>query len=164
MTSDHQWHRTLLTTMAARMRPNCFMELGLGTTPAIAAVADYCVNAYGVDTLPHEGGYQNTKIFQMSTDDFFLNVAHTLEPPDLVFIDADHNAEQVMKDFDNIACICADNCVVVLHDTFPENEAHTSEGYCGDSYLVPPRLLCEAVTLPFPPGITICRLRPKSQV
>ncbi len=161
MTTDHNWHRSMLVLIAARMRPRCFVELGLGPDPSVALVGPHCEKAYGVDQAQHFGTYPNTTLLHMTTDQFFADVAPNIEPPDLVFIDADHSHAQVMKDLKAVAAICADNCLVLLHDTYPESYSQTDPGYCGDSYLVPSLLLCENVTLPFPPGLTLCRLKPR---
>ncbi len=165
MTSDHTWHRTLLSALAARMKPRCFIELGLGPEQAaIGWVSEHCYRAYGVDIEPHPHAYPNARIFQMATEDFFAGPAQHIEPPDLVFIDADHHSAQVRRDLANVEAICAPNCLVVIHDTFPENSAYATEGYCCDSHVVPSYLTCENVTLPFPPGLTLCRLKPQSQI
>jgi len=164
-TSDHNFHRSFLTMLAARMKPTCYIELGLGTDPAILNVGEHCFKAYGVDRKRESFPTPpNSVILEMTTDEFFDAYGSTIEAPELVLIDADHSKEQVLRDLDRVAKIAAENCIVCIHDTFPENAAATSPGLCSDSYLVPESIFFEAVTLPFPPGITICRLRPKSLV
>lgn len=161
--TDSTWHRTLLTQLAERMRPACYLELGLWHEPAMLQVAQYAETCYGVDseTFP-EKAPDNCIIVRMTTDEFFERV--TIPRPELVFVDASHDSEQVLKDLENISRICADNCIVVIHDTFPENREYTDDGYCSDSYKVPDLIPWECVTLPLPPGITICRMRPRSLV
>lgn len=163
--SDHDWHRSFLANLARRMKPQCYVELGLGDNPAIVQVSEFCNEAYGVDKT--RGSHEvspNAIIIVMTTDEFFDGPGKTITPPDLVFIDADHRKEQVLKDLANVAAICADNCVVVLHDTFPESAMYTDPGYCADSYKVPDEIPWEHVTLPVPPGLTICRLKARSLV
>lgn len=163
--SDQNFHRGFLAMLAARMKPRCYIELGLSTDPAILSVGEHCFKAYGVDrkvekfTIP-----PNSVILEMTTDQFFASYGPTIEAPELVFIDADHSMEQVLKDMRNVAAIAAENCIVCIHDTFPENEAQTAPGFCGDSYKLIRSLWGEHVTLPFPPGLTIMRARPKSLV
>ncbi len=163
--SDDNFHKVILENIAKRMRPSCFIELGLGESPSILGVSQFCGFAFGVDV----GGARcsmpdNAVIYQMTTDQFFETIAASLPAPELVFIDADHRKEQVLKDLNGIRAIAAENCVVVLHDTFPECEMYTQTGFCADSYRVPESLPCEHVTLPVPPGITICRLNATSLV
>jgi hypothetical protein len=62
----------------------------------------------------------------------------------------------------------SDQGILVLHDTFPINEAATSRERCDDGYLAIEELGqvvsdYELVTIPIHPGITICRKR-RSQV
>lgn len=165
--SDHGFHRAFLGQLAARMKPHCYIELGLGTDPAILNVGEHCFKAYGVDRKVEKfAAPPNSVILEMSTDEFFAAYSDTIEPPELVFIDADHSKDQVLKDLEAVAAIAGDNCIVVLHDTFPENLEQTRPGLCSDSYRVAEYLAAsktwEVVTLPIPPGLTICRLNPKS--
>lgn len=161
--TDLTWHRALLEGLAWRMRPNCYLELGLPHTPTIYGVAKWCRVAYAVDYGNlGKSEMTNVHLFTMKTDRFFGEVAPKLEPPELVFIDADHSKGQVMKDLNNVAAICAENCVVVLHDTFPADDSYLAPELCNDSYLCPDLIVWEHVTLPVPPGLTLCRLKPKS--
>jgi hypothetical protein len=145
------------------MRPSCYIELGLPHTPTIYGVAKWCGNVYAVDSgnsVPADR--PNVRLFTMTTDRFFGEIAPGLSPPELVFIDADHFSGQVMKDLNNVAAICSENCVVVLHDTFPADDSYLAPELCNDSYLCPDLIAWEHVTLPVPPGLTLCRLKPKS--
>ena len=155
------WHRTLICAIAGAMRPACYLELGLGSTPTLTSVADLCVAAYGVDINgPLFDVPANATVFSMSTDEFFADHAKTIPPPELVFVDADHGSEQVLKDLANIEKICAANCVVICHDTYPENQGYTVKEHCADSYKVPDLISWEHVTIPRHPGATILRMKP----
>lgn len=163
--SDGEWHKLLIEVIAARMRPECFLELGLAGNPTLLNVARYCKSLHGVDiaqpatfVIP-----SSAKIHMMSTDDFFAGPGKSLRP-DLVLVDADHRSAQVRKDLEGVARIAAENCVVLIHDTFPESHQFVADGYCSDSYKVPGEMSWEHVTLPCPPGVTICRMRPRSLV
>ena len=164
--TELEWHKDLLVLLAKRMKPKCYLELGCRTDPAFLYLAQYCQTIVGVDK--DSADYQpppNAHVYRMTTDQFFLGPGLSIPPPELVLIDACHEKTQVNKDFDGVASIAAPNCIVVLHDTFPENDGYVDPNYCHDSYRVPPMLLeagWETVTLPFPPGVTICRLRPTS--
>ena len=161
---DGNWHKSLLATIASRMKPKCFIELGLWKEPALLDVAQHCESVHGVDPMgPAYDVPSNATIHAMTTDEFFDGPAKELIP-DLVFVDADHRSHQVMKDLDNISMIAAENCIVVIHDTYPPNADHTADGFCSDSYKVPKLLMWENVTLPFPPGVTIVRMHPRSLV
>ena len=160
--NDFAFHRNLLVLLAQRMRPDCFLELGLAEDPCISVVAEHCHRSYGVDhralTLASP---PNTTIVEMTTDEFFQDYANTIPAPDLVLVDADHSKDQVIKDLSNISKIAADNCLVLVHDTYPMTEAETDAGHCSDSYKVPGLLDWEHVTLPCPPGLTLLRMKPR---
>jgi hypothetical protein len=125
-------------------------------------LASNCIEMHGVDsgTLP-EFIPSNATIHAMTTDDFFAGPGKSITSPDLIFVDADHHSEQVLKDLAGVEKICADNAIVVLHDTYPSGPDYTVDVHCSDSYKVPGLIPWEHVTLPFPPGVTICRMKPK---
>lgn len=68
--------------------------------------------------------------FKMSTDDFFsINTRHW----DIIFIDALHRVEQVVRDYNNATKYC-DKCII-MHDLYPNNEKESqTENYSGDVY------------------------------
>ena len=160
-----QWHKTLLSAISLMMQPKCFLELGLWYAPAMRDLALNCKEMHGVDSQHYPDFVpSNATIHKMTTDEFFAGPGKTVTPPDLVFVDADHRSSQVMRDLENIAMIAAENCVVAIHDTYPSGPEFTVEGHCADSYKVPDMLIWEHVTLPFPPGLTLCRMHPRSRV
>jgi len=162
---DHAFHRSLLSVLAARIQPSCFLELGVHQDPALLQVARHCEHVVGVDRSLYLIRWpSNSAFYQMTTDEFFAGPAKEITPPELVFVDACHRKEQVLRDLDGIESICAENCVVVLHDTFPPSAEFTSDNDCSDSYLVPGLARWPSVTLPVPPGITMLRMRPTSLV
>jgi hypothetical protein len=48
---------------------------------------------------------------------------------DLIFIDGDHRAEQVIKDIENVVMHLTPKGIVVLHDCNPPTEQHASEDF-----------------------------------
>lgn len=59
--------------------------------------------------------------FRMSTDEYFRTCDRKF---DLVFIDADHEAEQTYRDFENALQHLNDNGCIVFHDCLPKTETH----------------------------------------
>ena len=164
-----EWHKDLLVLLAERMQPASYLELGCRTDPTFLYLWRNCRYVTGVDKDPARySAPSNAKIYQRTTDDFFERIAkgHILiKPPELVFIDACHEARQVHRDFDNVTRIAAPNCLVVFHDTFPESDEYVDPNLCDNANLVPPALVedgYEIVTLPFPPGVSIARVNRKS--
>ncbi len=153
------WHRDILIALARSMSPKCYLELGLGTTPVLPDLAQHCVATYGVDKSDACGQMPgNASVFAMSTDEFFAGPPR-IPPPDLVFVDAYHRSEQVLRDLEGIEKICAPDCIVVIHDTFPD-KGYEAEHHCADSYLVPGIIQWEHVTIPRHPGATILHMKP----
>jgi hypothetical protein len=67
----------------------------------------------------------------MSTDDFF---SQNKENFDIVYIDADHEYNQVIKDYNNSVDFLNENGIIFLHDLYPPDEYHTSPSLCYNSY------------------------------
>lgn len=51
---------------------------------------------------------------------------------DSVFIDANHDVDYVVRDYNNSIKII--NKLIIIHDMVPPTEAHTVSGQCSDSY------------------------------
>ena len=98
----------------------------------------------------------------MTTDEFYEQNKNKLVI-DFLFIDADHNYEQALKDFINYSKIVKDNGIIILHDTYPENESHLLLAKCGTAYKVARyiRQNCgrdyEIMTIPVFPGMSLIR-------
>ena len=156
--TDGEWHRTMLRNIAARMKPSLYVELGIEAGWTYLSVKPHCARSIGVDiSTPNCDG----EFYEMTTDEFFAKVAPDLPPFELTFIDADHHSAQAFEDFTNAYRHTMPNGLILLHDTWPENEKERGEGFCCDSYKVPDIIrgccTCELITFPFPPGLTIVR-------
>ena len=81
---------------------------------------------------------------------------------DLIFIDADHSKEAVWEDFQNFYKWLRPNTgILVMHDSWPPNQAYTHPGRCGDCYMAISKVKqiedAEVLTLPFQYGLTLVR-------
>ncbi len=162
---NDNWHRSIVGILASIIRPKSYLELGLGTDPTLTGISTSCGWCYGVD----KGGASfpvpaNCTVFAMDTDTFFDGPVNSIQPPQLVFVDADHRSRQVLKDLENLSAICDTNCIVVCHDTYPENQNYTADTFCSDSYRVPDLISWEHVTIPIHPGATILRMKPMGRI
>ena len=124
-------HSNFVAILAHIYRPNTYLELGLYEGETWQKVKPYCKQMVGVDIVDRniEGG----KIFIQNTDTFF---EHFKEKVDMVFIDADHRLESVLKDFQNSLNLLNEGGCIILHDTDPESDFLFDPGYCGDSYKI----------------------------
>lgn len=159
------YHRELLASFAKRMRPQCYLELGLNQSPALLTLWENCYHCLGVDIhRPTWDVPQNTEVFVMRTNEFFEKHRHRIPPVELAFIDADHDCQQVQTDLLNTVGVMAENGVIVMHDTFPACSDDIARDRSGTAF-VTAEWACkelEAITLPFPPGLTIIRVKPTS--
>lgn len=169
--TDGDFHHGFIAALARRMRPAVYVEFGLGPeATTLRAVAPHCGKAYGVD-VERPAGWAMEEIpqvefFRGKTEEFILNVLPQIGPIEMAFIDADHRMSAVLRDFRCLMPHMADNGILLLHDTYPENEGYADARWCGDAWRVADVIHgesagVEAVTLPFPPGLTIIRKRPR---
>ena len=132
-------HSDFIALIASIYKPNVYVELGLYEGETFKKVRPHILNrAYGVDYVPRScleslKHIPNTNIIFSKTDDFFNSFNDKI---DMAFIDACHNAEQVMIDFENCFKRLNRGGIIFLHDTDPESNHLFSEGYCGDSYKI----------------------------
>lgn len=167
--TDGNFHLDFIELIAKRMKPDIYLELGLGPkVECFNRVRGYCKRAIGVDFGPLLASTGDAELFLGHTDVFFQYCELEKESVDLCLVDADHSAKAVEQDFFSVFPYIKQDGIVLLHDTYPENEAMTAPGYSGDCFLTAAMLPVgaghygyEIVTLPFPPGLTIIRKRKK---
>ena len=76
-----------------------------------------CENKTSVDPMIEKG--VATPTYEMTSDEFFNNIAGDLLKFDIVFIDGLHIADQVERDIHNSLKYLSDNGIVILHDCNP---------------------------------------------
>jgi hypothetical protein len=87
----------------------------------------------GVKNMKNTNGYfgKNSKIFNMTSDEFFEKDYLKDIKLSLAFIDGDHRYEQVSKDFYNTIPKMEKGGYIFLHDTCPPDETWTVDHRCG---------------------------------
>lgn len=98
-----------------------YLELGIGNGRNFAAVK--CGRKMSVDI-------NGKAIFTGTTDEYFQYSAD--EFWDLIFIDANHDFDYVLRDFNNAVTRCRE--WVLIHDMIPPSIKHTDRRLCSDSY------------------------------
>ena len=157
---DQSAHERLIPLLVEIIGATSYLELGTHQNETISKVT--CWKRYGVDI--NAADCDGATMFKMSTREFLETVASGLAPFDFVFIDADHAAESVRKDFSQMWPFVSPDGIVCLHDTNPEKQSDATPGLCDDSWKFALYLLGaghESVTLPYHPGLTIVRKRDK---
>ena len=111
---------------------NCqkYLELGIYDASLISRVAEIVPIADGVDMSDLRTKF-NFNFINKSTDEFF-NANNQIY--DIIFIDADHCFESVVKDLENSLKILNKNGIIFIHDTDPMYQYLTQPCYCNDSY------------------------------
>ena len=165
------WHEDFILSLAKILRPNVYVELGLYQCKLFNSIEPFANNLYGVDIMPDIGSKymiksKKAKFFHGKTEEFLSEVQSSQLNIDLLFIDADHSKGAVKADFENFFPYVKDDGIILLHDAYPENEEFTASGYCGDGYKAIEELAknidtYEMMTIPIPPGLSICRKRKK---
>src|SRR6185369_1979912 len=106
--------------------------------------------------------HTNIERHATTTDKFNAKMLPVLKYQ-FAFIDADHAADAILKDFANVFEYLEVGGYIFLHDTYPCFEWLLSAKYCNDAYKAPGIIKekykgqIEILTLPLNPGLTIVR-------
>jgi len=124
-------HTQLLNALIEKHGLKSYLEIGV-QNPANNFDRIKAEFKEGVDT-----DHCNSLLVYQMTSDMYFNA--TYKTFDLIFIDGDHTAEQVKRDFENSLRCLSDNGFIVIHDVLPENEEGTliprvTKKWWGDVY------------------------------
>lgn len=149
-------HTTLLNYLIQKHGLKSYLEIGVRTTAQnFEKITAHF--KYGIDPDPNSGAG-----FKMTSDEYFNNAFNNKdymvyfdyadgrrewEPVkyDLIFIDGDHTASQVERDFNNSLRCLNDGGFIVIHDVLPDKEEFTkvpreTKQWFGDVYKFAMRL------------------------
>ena len=161
------WHEEFITRIAQLCRPKVYMELGLYKCDLFNKIIPYAEKLIGVDLSPEAGHFMQDSpkvtFINAPSNDFAEQLKSCPIQIDLLFIDANHTKASVLDDFHNYFLFVAPHGLILLHDTYPTPDQVTPE-YCDTAYQAIWELTTEyhdyeMVTIPVPPGLTICRKR-----
>lgn len=118
-----------------------------------------CERKVGVDIL--QGG-----TVRMSTDDFF---AQNQETFDIIFIDACHHHNQVLKDFNGSLKVLNAGGVIIMHDCNPANVGREIQSKCGTAWRafvkhVRTQSNLDAIVGDYDNGVGIVRVAPNQKI
>jgi len=149
---------SILISLIRGRQPQNFLELGTAHGNTVANIcAESVAQVYTVNALPEQiegkiitftldkdqigivyrkNGFEN-RVVQIYENTKNLNILEYATPKsiDFVFIDACHDAEFVVNDFQRILPALSDRAVVLFHDTHPSGENHLLDSYLGCMYL-----------------------------
>jgi len=109
-----------------------YLELGIDTACTIHEIVPHCARCIGVDVQDRRG-FHDFEFYKMTTDEFFKTIPMHA---DIIFIDADHNFDEVRKDFLHAIKILNNWGIILLHDTDPISKTYLEPRFCGDAYRV----------------------------
>ncbi len=157
-------HPAWIRHLAFWIEPRLYVEYGISSGRCVEQIAPLCRQVWGVDLAPYETKTANYSHYHMTTRQFHDTILQVKKPViDLAFIDACHESDEVMQDFEELFPFIAQNGFICLHDTYPIREEYSNPMFCSDSWKVPELLRAkygsqiELLTLPFMPGLTIVR-------
>jgi predicted O-methyltransferase YrrM len=157
-------HVGFLTMMAQWIKPERYLELGVGDLKCFKSISVISKESIAVDLNPIAmKPAKGITMFEGCTDKYIELIKGSGLLFDMAFIDADHGHEQSLKDFNNAQEFLLEDGFIFLHDTYPFNEGMLSPDLCNDAYKTPlwikqnKRDQFELVSLPFNPGLTIVK-------
>ena len=125
-----------------------YLELGIGNGASFAAVKAQTKKA--VDP-------NGRADFTMGTDEYFRTHRKKY---DVIFIDANHDFDNVLRDFNSAVKACKE--WVVIHDLIPPAEKYTAPRFCSDGYKLLAYLIRESGLSVYPMsenmGLTFIRM------
>lgn len=166
------WHEQFIESIAAIVKPKVYVELGLYKCTLFNRIIPYAQQLIGLDINPNSRTYMQksskTRFIYADTKAFAQYLTNNPIEIDMLFIDADHSKQAVEEDFLAYFPFVVPHGLILLHDSYPKDLEQTNPGYCGDGYLAIEKLShrtddYEMMTIPVPPGLTLCRKR-KSQL
>lgn len=156
-------HVEILLPLLKARAPELYIEFGIQSGACIFAFAPYCRRAIGVDIAPgFPDGTKGINIYSMTTDEFARSVLPGLPEVEFAFVDASHEAEQVVRDATALYRYLAVDGIIAVHDTYPKDYAHTNAVNSGDAWKAPAKIKAalpgaEILTFPVPHGLTFIR-------
>ncbi len=163
-----EWHHDFILHIASIIRPKVYVELGLRRCPLFNRMIPFADKLIGVDIdrAPEQYMIKNPKasFVCMPTSQYAETLKAKPIEIDLLFIDADHSEKAVFEDFNSFFPYIKPHGLIILHDGHPKSEEWLAPHLCDDSYKAIEALSknvteYEMMTIPFHPGLTLCRKR-----
>lgn len=143
---------SLLINSIPNINNMSYLELGLDRGENFDTINT--IDRTSVDSNPN-----TVATYYLTTDEFFNYNSRNF---DIIFIDANHEYQQVLRDFQNSLVVC--NRYIFLHDMFPAKEEYIVSEKCGDAYkllyylIEQQHLNAEIRTLNTDCGLTVIKL------
>ncbi len=120
-------YRDVINFLISKFQYKSYLELGV-RDPNNTFNKIECELKEGVDINPSARA-----TYTMSTDEFFSTVGKN-KTWDIIFIDADHNKDQVLVDFENSLARLSENGTIVMDDVNPTQPWLLSPEFCNNAW------------------------------
>lgn len=160
-------HPFIISYFAKWYKPVLYVEYGVRSGTCLEQVLPYCDKVWGVDIEPYNNANEKLEFFQMDTKNFKKVLEQRKPSIDMAFIDACHQSDRVVADFDDLFPYITENGLVFLHDTYPIDKGYTAPFFCNDCYKTPDMIKdkydkeIDILTIPIMPGLTVIRKKAK---
>lgn len=125
-------HELLIEKLVKLTNCQTYLELGVQDGFCFQPIVPLVKRAIGVDIVDRRSE-KIGEFYNMSTDEFFKFFNDKV---DIIFIDADHKYESVVKDFENCLKILNEFGIILLHDTDPQDKPLLAPHFCNDCYKI----------------------------
>lgn len=153
-----QRHPQIVYNLIKLLNAESYLELGLYVGETFELACSVIQDCVGVDAIDRRNNKAIGTFYNTTTDEFFKSNTRKF---DIIFIDADHRYESVLKDLKNALEALNHNGTILLHDTDPEDKKYYDPGFCGDAYKIIDdfeKLNLDSITIPSGhEGVTIVK-------
>jgi cephalosporin hydroxylase len=163
-------YRLIVQLLYRIFQPVVYLEVGVlnGDTinTLVPLAREFGGRLLGIDLQRQERVHSCVEFFQR--DSSLIGPEWSI-PLDMVFIDADHSKDAVLRDFNDFFKWLNPGCLMLMHDTYPPSEKSAQPGLCGTAWQAAWELRqrksdeYEILTFPTYYGLTVIR-KSKTQV
>jgi hypothetical protein len=132
MFNVENWRGLFISKLVKDLNFNSYLELGVAYGNCCWNYVE-CEEKVGVDCTNDEVG-KIEEVLTITTDEYFESIKETQKKFDIIYIDADHEKNQVRKDFFNSLKYLNKGGMIIVHDVYPISEMWTQKHLCGNSY------------------------------
>jgi hypothetical protein len=125
-------HEFVIASIVKYTNCQSYLELGIEEGITFRTITPLVKRAIGVD-IQDKRTEKKGEFYKMTTDEFFKIFNEKI---DIIFIDADHKFESVIRDFENSLKLLNKYGIIFLHDTDPINQMLLQPNCCNDSYKI----------------------------
>lgn len=126
-------YENLIAEIAAATGCENYLELGLYYGTTFIKMCSVVPKCFGVDIELRFEIPTNASVYVGTTDSFFASNTQLFN---MIFIDANHQSDFVVRDFENSLKSLSEFGFIFLHDTDPSDLLYAQPGYCNDAYKI----------------------------